>query len=741
MGHDTPPSSDDRSSRGRKAVDGFGEHSTKSSRSGDTMEKSPSGLVTFWQELKRRKVTRVAITYAVVAWLIIQVADTTFEGFGIPLWAFRFVMLCVILGFPVAIILAWAFELTPDGIKVTKIEQKETEETEDSIAHAKKRNLFSLIFAAAVPTLIFGALAIFFYFRSEPSPPVTPDQLEGGISHLPSSGLVESDKSIAVLPLENQSPDPDNAFFADGVQGDVILNLGKIKDLLVIGRTSTQQYRDTVKTLRQIGEELRVRYLVEGSVRRAGNRVRIGVQLIDSQTGGNLWGETYDRSLDDIFAIQAEVAKEIGAQLHAVLLPEEIEEIEFRPTRNQEAYDYFLRARNLEQTQVREIVPLMEKAVELDPNLYQAWAVIAYRSIIRWNATRRLDSELYSKAQNALRELKRLAPGSPEVLTAQSYFSFSIEDNLELALQQSLEAHLTGAPVLDIGWRYFQLGQLDESQLFLEDMVRREPFFASAPLRLSQVYLLKNMWTESDALIDRNLNLYANHKFSDRLEWWQRRSSYAEFLRSGNLEDYLKVYKTQSTDSNSQAEPYHSLLLRDFSKSLAWFENYEGEGGINLAHGGRVGTTLGGINIWPVEVLKSLLYLELEENEKALTEAGKATEKLGEILSSGRNAKPNHLAALAISYAIQGETDKFEATLPKIRELTGNVNWRYRQQVECELKIAVACLVLGDRDKAIETLEAANKMDGPIFVNRELLLWFIFDQLKGDPKFDALLEE
>lgn len=153
-------------------------------------EPAPSGLTAFWAELKRRKVTRVSITYAVAAWLIIQVADTTFAGFGIPLWAFRFVMLCVILGFPVAIILAWAFELTPEGIKTTKTAQKDPGESK---AHAKKRNMFSLVFVAAVPTLIFGTLAIFFYFRSGTDPlPLAPSPT--------SLGLTESDKSIAVVP-------------------------------------------------------------------------------------------------------------------------------------------------------------------------------------------------------------------------------------------------------------------------------------------------------------------------------------------------------------------------------------------------------------------------------------------------------------------------------------------------------------------------------------------------------------
>lgn len=371
----------------------------------------PSGLTAFWQELKRRHVVRVGMVYAIVGWLIIQVANATFAEFGIPLWAYRFVVLMIALGFPVAIILAWAFELTPEGIKTTKSAQEESETTEDSKAHAKKRNWFSLLFAAGVPTLIFGALAVYFYATRSDSNPSSPDHSSAPLQ------VTDLDKSIAVLPLDNLSPDPENAFFADGVQEDVLTNLSKVRELLVIGRTSTLQYRDTVKTLPQIAEELDVRYLVEGSVRRAANQVRVTIQLIDSKTGGHLWAENYDRTLDDIFAIQAEIAKEISKQLRAVLSPEELRQIENRPTENQEAYDLFLRARNPEITTRSEMALLMEQAVELDPQFYQAWAELAEYYIQYWNnSSLRQDDERYSKAQLTFENLKRLAPDSPEFL-------------------------------------------------------------------------------------------------------------------------------------------------------------------------------------------------------------------------------------------------------------------------------------------------------------------------------------
>jgi TolB-like protein len=376
-------------------------------------DKPSSGLAAFWAELKRRKVMRVAVTYAVVAWLIVQVAATTFDSFGIPEWAFRFVVIMLGIFFPVAIILAWAFELTPDGIKTTKHAREEQGNTPVSANQARKGNWLTILFAAGLPTLIFGALAIYFYATRSDSN-----------SSLSTSSEVEYDKSIAVLPLANMSPDSGNAFFADGVHEDILTNLSKVRELLVISRTSTMQYRNTVKTMKEIGSELGVRYLVEGSVRKAGDQVLVTVQLIDSQTGGHLWAESYDRKLDDIFAIQAAVAKDIAGQLQAVLSPEEIEKIEYRPTENQEAYDYFVQARQIGggPRSVPRRINLLEKAVTLDPEFADAWSLLASHRIGQWRRveSRRQNTQLLHSALYAFGEIERLSPGSALSLFASS---------------------------------------------------------------------------------------------------------------------------------------------------------------------------------------------------------------------------------------------------------------------------------------------------------------------------------
>jgi len=215
--------------------------------------KEKSGSAGFMAELKRRKVVRVAIVYAVVGWLVIQVANTTFEGFGIPSWAFRFVALMVVLGLPVSLVIAWAFELTPDGVKLTKTAIGERQGAPVSTRQERKRNWFSLGFAAALPALIFGILALVFYVKFR------------------NAQNAQFDKSIAVLPFDNRSEQTQDQYFTDGIHDDLLTHISHIRDIKTISRTSVMGYRDTTKNLRTIGEELGVATILEGGVQRAGN--------------------------------------------------------------------------------------------------------------------------------------------------------------------------------------------------------------------------------------------------------------------------------------------------------------------------------------------------------------------------------------------------------------------------------------------------------------------------------------
>ena len=272
----------------------------------------------FLGELQRRNVYRVAVTYAVVSWVLIQIATQVFPFFDIPIWAVRVVVLLLVLGFPVALILAWAFELTPEGIKRT-----EDVPPHESIRHHTGRKL--LAFAAVAAAVAVGLFVVQFARRSWT--PAKPDST-------PALEVTQAipEKSIAVLPFSNLSGDQENAFFTDGIQDEILANLAKVADLKVISRTSVMLYKaGTPRNVREIGRRLGVAYLLEGSVQRTKDRVRVTAQLIDARTDDHQWAEHYDRVLADVFAIQTEIAQAITRQLEAKLSPRKKPRSNHRP--------------------------------------------------------------------------------------------------------------------------------------------------------------------------------------------------------------------------------------------------------------------------------------------------------------------------------------------------------------------------------------------------------------------------
>src|SRR6185369_3828221 len=278
-------------------------------------------MSSFFEELKRRKVYRVAVGYAVIGWLIIQVAVTIFPLLDLPDWGQRLVVAIVLVGFPLALMLAWAFDLTPQGIQSTP-----TLPSDDGPEYAKRhrrRNIIMLVGSGVLASAVAG----FFL--------------------LPRAVATRMEKSIAVLPFENFSDKPENAYFADGIQDDILTNLSKIGDLKVISRTSVMAYRDKAKSVREIGKELGVSALLEGSVRREGNKVRVNVQLINATNDEHIWANNYDRDLTDVFAIQTDLAHVIADALQAKLSPSEKAQIERKPTENTEAYLAFMEANEL----------------------------------------------------------------------------------------------------------------------------------------------------------------------------------------------------------------------------------------------------------------------------------------------------------------------------------------------------------------------------------------------------------
>jgi TolB-like protein/Tfp pilus assembly protein PilF len=398
----------------------------------------------FFAELKRRKVLRVAIAYAVGAWLLIQIATQVFPFFEIPTWAVRLVIVVLIIGFPIAMVLSWIFDLTPHGLRRT-----------DEV-----------------------------------------DQQRGARLQTPTSDLREiPEKSIAVLPFENLGGDKENDYFAAGVHDDILSNLARIADLKVISRTSVQQFKGETRNLREIAGALGVAHVLEGTARRVGNRVRVNAQLIDARTDSHIWGETFDREITDLFALQSELAERITYALRANLSPREKTVLHEHATRDVAAWELYLRARTLfhwagsgdSHDSGGRALQLLEEAIARDPQFAAAHALAS-----------RLHSELfwfgYDKSAERLEKAKAAAETA-----------LRIHSNLG-------EAHLAYAV-----YQYFGFRRYDEARRHIVAALRVSPNDSEVLNTAGAIDRRQGRWEEAIAnmqkarqLDPRNLSVFWN---------------------------------------------------------------------------------------------------------------------------------------------------------------------------------------------------------------------------------------
>jgi adenylate cyclase len=292
----------------------------------------------FLHELKRRRVVRVAGVYAAVAFVVWQAADIAFPALHLPPWLVTAVVTLTIVGFPIALVLAWAFDITPDGVVRTDAAAARGDVPHVVVSRALLRtHRIAAVGGVLVLALAGGAFVVF----------------SGSLGRAGQADE-ESDRSIAVLPFVNLSADAENEYFSDGITDDILAQLSKIADLKVISRSSVMAYKGAPRPIREIGEELSVAHVLEGSVRRDGRRVRIVAQLGEARTDRHVWAETYDRELTDIFEIQSEIAQQIVRALQARLSPAEQARIAAAATADPAAYDLYLRARQHSQRENEE---------------------------------------------------------------------------------------------------------------------------------------------------------------------------------------------------------------------------------------------------------------------------------------------------------------------------------------------------------------------------------------------------
>ena len=362
----------------------------------------------FFTELKRRNVYKVAVAYIVAGWALSQGIAQVFPVFDVPIWAIRLLVLLIIVGLPVALVLAWMFEITPEGLKRT--------ETADAAGQQSKSRTWIYV------ALIGAAISVMLFFLGRYTAPIQ------------RAAAGAAGKSIAVLPFANLSEDKANAYFAEGIQEEILTRLAKIADLKVISRTSTQRYQSKPGNLSEIAKQLGVANILEGSVQKAGDTVRVSVNLIQAASDSHLWADTYDRKLTDILGVESEIAKRIAESLQAKLTGREEQALAVKPTNNPEAYDAYLRGLAFQARYYssgfttdleKKAISFFEQAVQLDPNFALAWARLS-----------RANADLYyfqippnpatwrDAAKRALENAQKLEPNSPETLLALGYYQF-----------------------------------------------------------------------------------------------------------------------------------------------------------------------------------------------------------------------------------------------------------------------------------------------------------------------------
>jgi TolB-like protein len=648
----------------------------------------------FFAELKRRKVHRVAIAYAVAAWLLIQIATQVFPFFEIPNWAVRLIVLVLVLGFPIALTLSWIFDLTPQGIR----------RTEDS-----DRSLAAL--------------------------PVGP----AAIRNIP-------EKSIAVLPFENLSDDKENEYFAAGVHNDILSNLAKVADLKVISRTSVQQFKSGTRNLREIGLALGVAHILEGTARRAGNRIRVNAQLIDARSDAQLWGETFDREITDLFALQSELAQRISQELRANLSAREKTSLQTHPTRDILAYELFLRARELfhwagsgySYDKGADALRLIDEAIKRDPQFALAYGLASrLHSELFWFGYDKSASRL-EKAKAAADAALKLQPDLGEAHLAKAfyyYYGFRQYDVAQKHVTDAIRAIPNDADVLNTaGAIARRVGRWNEAASTLEQARDRDPRNLSVLWSLFESYLALHEYTKADGTVNDALSVSPSADF-----FVLARSAIALF-RDGDTAPLRSALRKipRSFDPGGATSTIGlrlSLMERDVEEAdrvlAACTHEKLDDNGLSGVAGALDGYTV------PKSWYAGLIAQARgnESSARAAFEQAKRAVR-DDLVQSPNDAKT--LAMLALIHAAVGEKNEALGAATRAGELLPIAKDSFDGPILATTLAAVSAK-LGEKDLAIRRLESLvgvpnGPTPGTLRVEPE------WDSLRDDPRFKKLAE-
>jgi TolB-like protein/cytochrome c-type biogenesis protein CcmH/NrfG len=660
-------------------------------------------MANFFAELKRRNVYKVAVAYAVVAWLLIQAASILFPTFEAPAWVMKAFVVFLALGFVLALMISWAFEMTPEGMKRTaEVSPDEIK----SFPYWSKRKFAAFIIGVAV--IAAGLLA---FQLLQPR----------------GSTIAAESKSIAVMPFESLSEDKSNAYFADGIQDEILARLSKIADLKVISRTSTQKYKSAPANLREIAQQLGVANILEGTVQKAGDQVRITVQLINALKDDHLWADTYDRKMTDIFGVESDVAQKIATSLEAKLTGREKQEVAFVGTKNPEAYDAALHALALRGSQKFEdtfkMRDFLQHAVDLDPNYAQAWAFLGANDALLYffpDSSPERKQKARAEVDNAL----RLAPDLVDAHSAMGTYKYYCQQDYDGALAEFGVA-LDHAPNDSTALFFKSLvlrrqGKFDESIRIMKQAAVLDPLNQDIAINLGNTYRGLRRFDEGRTMFERALAIAPDDI--------QRRSLIGEtYLAEGDADkawDTIKDVKISALDASFGT--YMTLLAvrRQFDEMIAAL--------LPLTEPRK--------DIPPLfravsHAALANLYAVKGDRTRALDLRQEADQERKASLNQER------LPALSYSVFIQvearfGDRDAVERDVKRLFTQTEKDKWQFPNS---ETAAAMGYVLLGDSDRALPLLEDALARPSEDSITPGYLrLDPIWDPIRDDPRFQKL---
>ena len=680
--------------------------------------------MSLFTELKRRNVFKVGIAYVVASWLLLQLTEVLSELLDLPDVAGRFVVLLLIIGIVPALIFAWAFEMTPEGLK----REKDVDRSE-SIARSTGRKLDFFI----IGMLVLVAGYFIWEARFKPSAPTTAATAGGELAtEAPGQQPWVAVNSIAVLPFANRSRLEDDEFFTDGIHDDLLTQLAKISGLKVISRTSVMQYKGTEKTIPQIAGELGVGKVLEGGVQRAGQRIRINAQLIDVATDQHLWAETFDRemTLENLFDIQSEITQQIVRAVRGELSAEEAAALADQPTDNLEAYEAYLRARaatNLAdygRDKYEEAEPWAQRAVELDPGFAKAWALLSEIHAQAIWIGYDMSPERQQETRRALARAVALDPQDPTVMASQADIFYRLDNDYPLAyeLYQKAQAAAPGDAriVLFKAITERRLGLWNEAIDSFGIAHEMDPANVFIATQMVDTLGWMNEWGQVGRLLDEWLPRYYGSR--DLLA-----TRVTQLMHSGELAEARLLYDRIPPNSNTLYTTVGNDLhrwQRDFPALIAFWDSPD----INRPRFSGIDNRL----LW-----QGIAHKFMGDAQTATTLFRQHVERLEAAATTTTNAEAVRLNSLAQAYAHLGDFDTAlerarQATETQPREkdhLFGANTWNIQTWV-----MAMA----GQRDEAIARLAAT--VDQPEgHSSWELALDPLWEFLRGHPGFDALV--